>query len=209
MLLGSLYASDALTAGRVYDVPLEQAYSELSSMPVPSLLVQATTGTDATSVAVRRSARAIDWHFQVRDQDVAVFTVRLSPEGADRTRVRVGYTPGEPRSPELAHLTSTTLTRDLARIAMSEQVEAQLEHRPVDEDEIVDALARHAAAHPEQVREYGLAAGEMVKDMWGEIYENSHDLSGHAPQASGPPPGLNQSAMDAATGPSVVLPINQ
>ena len=207
MLLGGLYASDALTRGQVYDVPLDQAYGELASMPVPPALVQATTGTDGTEIEVRRSPQSIGWHFKVRGQEVAVFSARLSAEGPNKTRVIIDYSPGEPLSPELARLTSATLTRDLARIAMSEQVEAHLEHRPVDEREIADALAQHAAAHPEQVREFGLAVGGMMKDLRRQIDENSPEISGSAGDQA-EPPGLNQSAMDAATQPSVVLPIN-
>ena len=210
MLLGSLYATDALTAGQVYDVPLEQAYSELSSMPLPETLVRSTGGAEPASVAVERSPRAIDWRFQVAGQEVAVFTASLSPEGADRTRVRIAYTAAEPPSPELGQLTSTALVRDLARIAMTEQVSAELEDRPVDRDRIVDALARHAAAHPEQVHEFSRGAGQMVAGLRGQIYENSKDLPGAAEASEAPVPlGLDHSAMNAATRPSVELPTSQ
>src|SRR5687767_14505915 len=206
MLLGGIYAADGLTPGQVYDMPVAQAANELASMPLPKLFVQATTGTDATAVQVRRSGETIGWHFQVRGEDVAVFTARLSAEGANKTRVRVSFTPGEPLSPELGRLTSTRLMRDLAAIAMSEQVDAQLEHRPFDPDDTVEALARHAAAHPELVREYGLAVGGMFNDIHSQIQENSPEVTSHA--ISQAPPGLDKTAMDAATRPSVVPPIN-
>jgi hypothetical protein len=210
MLLGGLYASDALSAGQVYDVPLEQAYSELSSMPLPDPLISPVSRGDAASVAVRRSPRSIDWHFQIAGQDVAVFTATLSSEGADRTRVRIAYTPAEPPSPELGQLTSTALVRDLARIAMTEQVSAELENRPVDRDKIVDALARHAAAHPDQIREFSRGAGEMVAGLHGQIHENSKDLPIAAESLEAPVPlGLDHSAMNAATRPSVELPSSQ
>lgn len=185
MLLGGLYASDALTSGHVYDIPLAQAYGELSTMPVPGVFMQAATGTGAPEVSIRRSAQAIDWQFQVHGQSVATFTARLSPEGPDRTRVRVEYTLGEPLSPELRHLTSATLVRELARIAMTEQVEAQLEDRPVDQDRIADALARHAAAHPEQVQDFEHAMGDMVMGLHRQVNETSREM---APAASGPSP---------------------
>jgi hypothetical protein len=177
MLLGGLYASDALTTGRVYDIPLEQAYSELASMEVPGPLLGATAGVYATSVSVRRLPQAISWQFQVGGVDVASFTARLSPEAPGRTRVRVEYTPGEPLPPELQQLTSATLTRDFARIAMSEQVDAQLEHRPVDEVEMAHAMARHAAAHPEQVQEYRQAAAETVAGLYRQANENAEGIS--------------------------------
>jgi hypothetical protein len=177
MLLAGLYAGDALTSGQVYDVPLEQAYSELSTMPVPNALMQAGAGIYAPTVAVGRSFQAIDWQFQVRGRNVATFVARLSPEGPGHTRVRVEYFPGEPSSPELRHLTSASLVRELARLAMSEQVDAQLERRPVDEDAIARALARHAAAHPEQVQEYGQAMGEMILGLHRQANEAGREAA--------------------------------
>ncbi|HEX8585100.1 MAG TPA: hypothetical protein VF680_11895 [Allosphingosinicella sp.] len=177
MLLAGLYAGDALTAGQVYDVPLEQAFSELSAMPVPDALTHAAIAADTPDVAVRRSAGAIDWQFQVRGQNVAAFTARLSAEGPKRTRVRIEYTPGEPATPELRQLTSASLVRELARLAMSEQVDAQLERRPVDQQAIVDALARHAAAHPEQVQDFGRATGEMALGLYQQANENSRGVA--------------------------------
>jgi hypothetical protein len=188
-LLGGLYAGDALTAGTVYDVPIEQAYGELASMPVPDALVPAAAGIDATEVDARRADGAIDWRFRVRGEEVARFTARLSPEGPGRTRVRIDYVAGEPATPELRHLTGATLTRDFARIAMREQVEAQLERRPVDRERIANALARHAADHPEQVKEYGQAIGHMTSDLYRQANENAKAVGVYDQSAVGTPGG--------------------
>jgi len=182
MLLAGLYTGDALTSGEVYDLPLEQAYSELSAMTVPAELMQAGTGIYAPAVAVREAFPVIDWQFRVRGRDVATFTARLSPAGPGRTRVRVEYTPGEPSTAALGHFTSANLVREMARLAMSEQVDALLERRPVDRDAIADAFARHAAAHPEQMREFEQAMGEMVADLHRQANETSREA---APAHSG------------------------
>jgi hypothetical protein len=197
MLLGGLYASDALTSGQVYDVPLAQAYSELSTMPVPRVFMQAATGSGAPAISIRRSAQAIDWQFKVRGQVVATFTAHLSAVGPDRTRVRIEYARGEPLSPELRHLSSASLVRELARLAMTEQVEAQLEDRPVDQDRIADALARHAAAHPEQIQEFERAMGEMVLGLHRQVNETSREVAPAASEPSLQPfnEGFNQSAV--------------
>jgi hypothetical protein len=187
LLLGGLYASGAPAPGRIYDMPYEQAYAELSSMPVPGALIGTDSGSGAPSVVIRRSPRSIGWQFQVGGHDVALFTVRLSPEGPDRTRVRVEYSPGEDLSPELRHLSSAGLIRELARLAMSEQVEAQLEHRPVDQDRIVEALARHAAAHPEQIREFEGALGQTVAGLHRQVNENAPEGSASAAAGSWDP----------------------
>jgi hypothetical protein len=186
LLLAGLYAGDALTAGEVYDVPLEQAYGELSAMRVPAALMQVRAGVHAPEVAVRQSFPVIDWHFQLDGRDVATFTARLSPEGPGRTRVRVEYTPGEASAPELIHLTSAGLVRDLARLTMSEQIDAQLERRPVDDDRAIEALARHAAAHPKQIREFEQAMGEMAAGLYRQANETARDAAPAASRASPP-----------------------
>ena len=172
LLVGGLYATDALAPGRTYDIPLEQAFDELSSMPVPDGLAATGAGA-APAVVVERTPSAIHWQFRVRGQDVALFTARLTPEGAGRTRVRIEYSPREPSSPELRRLASAGLVREFARLEMSEHVEARLERRPVDRTEVAAALADHIAANPEQVREYGRAMGEMVADLHRQINENA------------------------------------
>jgi hypothetical protein len=203
VLLGGLYAGGALTSGQVYDVPITQAYSELAAMPLPPMLAQVTGGSNAATVDVRRTPDSIGWHFHLRGQEMSVFTAKLSPEGPGRTRVRVSYEPGNALSPELGQLTSTRLMRDLAEITMSEQVDAHLEHRPFDQSEAMHAMAVHLTDNPEIVQEYGQAVGGMFR----EINRQAADAAGVG-AVPGPVPGLNQSAMDAATRPSVALPVN-
>lgn len=205
VLFGGLYAGGALTPGQVYDVPIAQAYGELVAMPMPPMLAQVTGGSDAATVEVSRSADTIGWHFRVRGQVVSEFTARLSAEGPNRTRVRVSYQPGEPLSPELGRLTSTRLMRDVAEITMREQVDAQLEHRPFDQSDAMHAMAAHITDNPEIVREYGQAVNGMFQEVNRQAADAANSSSGPAP---GPAAGMNHSAMDAATRPSVVLPVN-
>ena len=203
VLLGGLYAGGALSSGQVYDMPITQVYSELAAMPMPPMLAQVTAGSDAATVEVRRSPDSIGWHFHMRGQPVSVFTARLSAEGPGQTRVRVSYEPGKALSPELGQLTSTRLMRDLAEITMREQVDAHLEHRPFDQSEAMHAMAVHVTDNPEIVEEYGQAVGGMFQ----EVNRRAADAAGVS-VVPGPPAGLNQSAMDAATRPSVALPVN-
>jgi hypothetical protein len=97
-------------------------------------------------------------------------------------------------------MTSAALTRDFARIAMSEQVEARLERRPISHDEVVDALARHAAANPKQVEDYGRAMAEMAAGLHRQASETMRETSGAAAQPSGDPirTEYNPPALEAA-----------
>lgn len=206
VLLGGLYAGGAFTPGQVYDVPIAQAYSELATMPLPPMLAQATGGSDAVKVDTRRLPGSIEWHFRVGDEEVSLFTARLTAEGPRRTRIRISYEPGKPLSPEIGRLTSTRLMRDLAEITMSEQVDAQLENRPFDQSEAMHAMAVHITEHPEIMQEYGHAVNGMFKEVNRQAADAAHGAP--SPGYDVDPPGLNHSAMEAATRPSVVLPVN-
>lgn len=198
--MGGLYAGDALTPGQVYDKPFAQAYAELAAMPVPGLLAQGVGGSDATSVEVQRAPGSISWGFHLGGQTALTFTARLSAEGSARTRVRIDYAPGVHVSPELKRLASTRLMSDFAEIAMAEQVDAELEDRTADKAEMLSALARHAADHPELVREYGQAVGGIFKEIGNQAAANA---GAGGPSVQEPIP---HRAMEAATRPSVILP---
>jgi len=202
MLLGGLYAGDALTPGQIYDKPFAQAYSELAAMPVPVELVTAMSGSDSTTVDVHCTPDAIGWHFMISGHEVSVFTARLNAHDASRTRVRVSYAPGADISPEIERLTSTALARSLAEIVMSDQVEAELEDRPLDRGATLHKLARHVSDHPEQVRQYGQEVGNIIKDF-GNQAALAASASGNSTVRTDP-----RQAMDAATRPSVILPAN-
>lgn len=206
MLLGGLYAGGAFTPGQVYDVPIAQAYSELATMPIPSMLAQVTGSPDAAKVDTRRLPGSIEWHFRAGNEEVSLFTARLSAEGPRRTRVRISYEPAKPLSPEVGRLTSTRLMRDLAEFTMSEQVTARLEHRPFDQKAAMHAWAVYTVDHPEVIKEYGQAVNGMFKEVSRQAAETAQ--SSQSPGDSVDPPGLNHSAMEAATRPSVVLPVN-
>lgn len=202
MLLGGLYAGDALTPGQIYDKPFAQVYSELAATPVPLELVTAMSGSDSTTVDVHRTPDTIGWHFMISGNEVAVFTVRLNAHNVGRTRVTVSYAPGAHISPEIERLTSAALARSLAEIVMSDQVEAELEDRPLDRGATLHKLARHAADHPEQVREYGQEVGNLIGDIANQTAANAN-ASGSSTVRNDP-----RQAMDAATRPSVILPVN-
>ena len=200
ILLGSVYASDGLARGEVYDMPLTQVHRKLSAMPIPALLIQATSGSDATVIDLRRSPDAIGWHFLIQGQDVAVFTARLSREGASRTRVTVDYSPKSAISPHIARLNSTMLARNFAQTAMGAQLDAWLNDHPLNQSDLVAALGRHASDHPEQVREYGLAMQHMYQDVG-----NDAAAALNAGAASEPD---QQIRIDDATRPAMMLPVN-
>ena len=160
LLTGGLYATDALTAGTVYDKPYDQAYSELAAMPL--LAVTGGSENGAGSTLVEQGAGSIGWRVAVGTVEVGRFTARLSPVSANRTRVLVDFA-ATPAESSANPILSSELMTNFARLAMVEQVDARLENRAPDMREIHNAAARHLQANPEQLRAFGGAVEAQFK----------------------------------------------
>lgn len=198
-LVGGLYAAGTLSAGEVYDLPASEVTSRLASMPIPLTLLRVTGGSDATTVEVRRSAEAISWNFMLGDERVSTLTARLSPEGDGRTRVVVNQDSIQHPSPEIQRLASTQLAGDLIELGMAELVDARLEGREPDSGDVMQRLALHTAEHPEQVREYGRAVGDMMADLGNQARANAEADGAYRHETS------PSERMEAATKPSLQL----
>lgn len=199
---GGLYATDALTAGEVYDLPFEQAYAELSSMPLPAEVIQVSAAGIGRDVQMRRDASAISWLFLARGEQAARFTATLSREAPGRTRVVVDYEPGPAVPHSLSRLTDTALMRKLAAAAMAEQVDSRLERRPFEQSGFMRRTADHLQNNPDELRAYGEAVGGMMTDLAGQVAANAN---ASVPAAYEPPVG--QPSPDA-TRPSLDLSEN-
>ena len=206
MLGGGLYATDSLTAGTVYDKPYDQAYSELASMPLLSVTGPSSDGTGG--MVVERSAGAIGWRIAVGAVEVGRFTARLSPVGANRTRVIIDFAATPVISSENPLLTSELMT-SFARLAMVEQVDARLENRAPDMHEIHLASARHLQANPAQLKDFGGALQAQFKQVEKRLKEDSvasveweATVSDIRANHASPP------RLEDATRPSVVFPEN-
>ena len=206
MLGGGLYATDSLTPGTVYDKPYDQAYAELSSMSLLPVTGPASDGTG--SILVERSAGAIGWRIAVGAVEVGRFTARLSPVGANRTRVIIDFAATPVTESENPLLTSELMT-SFARLAMVEQVDARLENRAPDMHEIHMASARHLQANPAQLKDFGGALRAQFKQVEKRLKEDSvssaewdKTISDIKADTASPP------RLEDATRPSVVFPAN-
>ena len=206
MLGGGLYATDSLTAGTVYDKPFDQAYAELADMPLLPAAGAADPGSG--SMVVERGAGSIGWRIAIGTVEVGRFTARLSPVGADRTRVMIDFEATPRLSSENPILTSELMT-NFARLAMVEQVDARLENRAPDLHEIHMASARHLQANPAQLKDFGGALQAQFKQVEKRLKEDSMSsaewdktISDMKANTASPP------NLEDATRPSVVFPEN-
>ena len=206
MLGGGLYAADSLTAGTVYDKPFDQAYAELADMPLLPAAGAADPGSG--SMVVERGAGSIGWRIAIGTVEVGRFTARLSPVGADRTRVMIDFEATPILSSENPILTSELMT-NFARLAMVEQVDARLENRAPDLHEIHMASARHLQANPAQLKDFGGALQAQFKQVEKRLKEDSMSsaewdktISDMKANTASPP------NLEDATRPSVVFPEN-
>ena len=206
MLGGGLYATDSLTAGTVYDKPFDQAYAELADMPLLPAAGAADPGSG--SMVVERGAGSIGWRIAIGTVEVGRFTARLSPVGADRTRVMIDFEATPILSSENPILTSELMT-NFARLAMVEQVDARLENRAPDLHEIHMASARHLQANPAQLKDFGGALQAQFKQVEKRLKEDSMSsaewdktISDMKANTASPP------NLEDATRPSVIFPEN-
>lgn len=202
LLAGGLYATGALTPGTVYDKPFDEAYADLSSMPVTPLLGfdKAMPGPGAgqrvDQVSMTRTANSIGWRLTVGPTEIATFTAQLTPVGPSRTRVTVDFRPNGKGSEK--SLESTVMITDLARIAMAEQIDARLENRQSNARAMFLAMGRHITANPDQLRDFGRA----VEGAMGEVAVQLHGTDGDSNRPSRP------HDLNDPTRPSAMLPAN-
>jgi hypothetical protein len=198
LAVGGLYAGGALSPGEVYDLPVADARSRLTSMPMPPMLRESTVGSDAAAVTMDAGVESVSWRISSRPDYSAVFTAHLSPEGAG-TRVAVTYEVHTSDSSFADPMLSTRFMRGAAESVFREQVDARLEGRPFDLLAAMDAFAREAAADPDQVRELGLTIKDMMTEAANQAHAAANAGSSH-PDAS--------ATMRAATRPSTDLSAN-
>ncbi len=197
-MVGGLYASDALTVGEVYDLPAAEVRSELVAMPfVPELLAVAG-GSDAASVDIAQGASWVRWQISSGDRTVSRFTAHFSSEAPGKTRVTLEHAKLDPGTDWGLRLTATNFMRGFTQSGFAEQVDAQLDGRAYDRTHVMQAFAEHHARHPEEVRELGLAVGEMFNEVSNEAAFAAHSGGTVEPDI--------RSQMEAATRPSIDLP---
>jgi hypothetical protein len=197
LLLGGLGASGVLASGEVYAKPFNVAYAELSSTVVPPAAYSMLGGSDCE---VRRTANKIEWHFVRGGEDLAVFTAKLSPEDATHTRVKVDFEVGSAMDEQSGKLIATPFMTNSAKLAMAEQVSAELEDRPFNRLRFGKLLAEHYQANPAELQGYGKAVRQIMIDNANTIRANSEGMN--------QPPLVTQPSTEAATQPSTVLPSN-
>lgn len=196
LLTAGAIATGVLTAGEVYPKPFDKVYAELSAMPLPAGASSAAGNGD---VSIRHLDHSIEWHFMQHGNDWAVFTATLSPTDATHTRVKVDFRTGEAMDPQSSRLIATPYMSNMARLAMAEQVAAELGDRPFNTMRFGQLMAGYQAANPQAMQQLGGALGDMMNDTAEQVRLNA------SPMASPESPSPRES-MDAATRPSTTLP---
>jgi len=196
LLAAAAIATGVLTAGEVYPKPFDKVYAELSAMPLPTGASAAAGNGD---VSVRHLDHSIEWHFMQQGQDWAVFTATLSPTDATHTRVKVDFRTGEAMDPQSSRLIATPYMSNMARLAMAEQVAAELGDRPFNRLRFGQLMAGYQAANPQAMEQLGGALSEMMNETAEQVRVNGAGTDSAEPQSP-------RESMDAATRPSTTFP---
>lgn len=195
LAVGGLYAGGAFDRGEVYPLPIAEARSRLETMTLPRASRAFAAGSGAAVISAEQSGDTFSWPVGVADSDPAVFSARLQPEGAGRTRVFLDYRTADTGSVYADRLLSSRFMRSYGETSFHEQVDAVLDGRPADEGQALQSFAAHAAAHPEDMQEVGAAMEGIFKDVADQMNAMSVDANLRGSTSA-------RDRMDAATRPS-------
>jgi hypothetical protein len=162
---GGIYAGGIFSKGEIHDLPIAEARSRLITLSLSPETLAIAGGSDNASVAVDDASGAIVWSVPTGGRRTAKFIANLRAEGPSRTRVIFNFVNGSSAPSYADRLTSTRFFRGSAETNFSEDVDARLDGRPVDQRKARHDFATRAAADPQQLRELGLASASMFKDI--------------------------------------------
>jgi len=150
-----------LDTGNLYAKPVAVAYAELAATPIPPMIASAFPGTAASVV---RKGDSIEWHFASAEGDVLVFTAFLASEDPQHTRITVDARPG-PALDRQNRLLANPFMVTTARLAMAEQVAAELEDRAFDKRRFGHLLSTYFATHPAELGQYAETLHQLMIDV--------------------------------------------
>ena len=195
LAVGGLYAGGAFDRGEVYNVPIADVRMRLDMMELPPVFFSAAGGS---TVSDSQNGDTFSWKVKAGPNTTAEFTAKLKSEGPNRTRVWLDYSRRETGDDMSDKLLSTNFMQSFSETSFHEHVDAAIENRRPDQNEAMKSFAAYAAAHPEDIRELGLATEGIFKEVADQL--NTMQASGqfreysysHSPRAR----------MDAATRPN-------
>ena len=196
--VGGLYATDALTRGEVYRLSYDQAFAELSSMPLPEDVTQLSLASVGGKVETRREGPVIAWLFMADGKETGRFTATLSAEGPARTRVIVDYVTRTKAPEGLMRIGDTALMRKLAAAALAEQVDSRLKGRPFERSGFMQRAADHLQNNPDDLKAYGEAVRQTMIDLSEQARTTAEASSvpAYEPPVGKPSPDATRPSLD-------------
>ena len=212
LAVGGLYAGGAFDRGEVYNVPIAEARMRLELMEMPVMVLSAAGGS---TVSESQNGDVFTWKAMAGTKTSAVFTATLKDEGPGRTRVTLDYDRKDSGDEMSDRLLSTNFMRSMSETSFHEHVDAAIENRKPDDSRAMHEFAMHAAAHPEDVRELGLATEGIFRDVAEQLKtaQSQGDIERYLSQySSSNSPSVRMEAATRpnpdATRPSTQLPRN-
>ena len=162
LLLGGLAGCGLFPSDDVYAKPYDMVYAELAATSIPHQLSSALPG--ATPRVVRNPGMIV-WHFANLDGDVATFTATIARVDDHHTRVTVEAKPGKAMDPQVGRLLGSPTMVGVTRVAMEEQVAAELDDRPFDKLAYGTRLTAYMNAHPQDM----IGTGNAIRDTMNDV----------------------------------------
>ena len=181
-VLGGMYVHGDLSGGRIYNVPLHDAYLRAQNLQ-----------PDGTTMNVAGNYRpdkeiytdeAVKWTYKADGQDVGKLAATLRSASGGRTRVWVSFEEGDGEATPAVQRLRTEL-KQLGTVVMSEQVGAAIDRRPIDKGVIQAAGSAYLAVHTQDVFQ-GVAA-QMDEAAADFHKQDANDAYRHAQSSAGKP----------------------
>lgn len=147
-VLGGMYVHGDLSGGQIYNVPLHDAYLRAQNVKIDSGTMNVADNYHPDKELY--GDEAVKWAYKVDGQAVGKLSATLREASGGRTRVWVGFEPGDGEATPAVQRLRTEL-KQLGTVVMGEQLGAAIDQRPVDRGVIKAASVAYLAAHTQDM----------------------------------------------------------
>ncbi len=144
--------------GEVYNMPVEQVATTLETLAIPEELNQFMGEVSGADVSIsRKGVEKVTWTFSLNGLKLGEFHANLFAKDANTTRVTVGFE--LPEDGIGKHTAETplqsNLVKNLAELALTEQVDSVLEKRDYNSREVASNITTYLITHGGEVVAFG------------------------------------------------------
>jgi hypothetical protein len=184
LVAGGVYFHGPLVSGETYAVPATEAARVLETLPLPAMvegMIDTLPGGNFTRAV--DPGKSVTYFFHARGGQAAKFVATLQPVDAGHTRINTAMTmSGDAESLlKTQYMPLAKQFEAVGAVAMREQIDAKLEHRPFNQEVTKQAMMGFAMANMGAIQKSASEAMDAAVKLQD---------AGHAGSSYTPPPGM-------------------